>query len=234
VTAVAAGDYHSLFLKSDGSLWAMGRNDNGQLGDGSYSTNAPNGVSLPEQIVAGNVTAIAAGTYHSLFLKRDGSLWGMGLGGWGQLGDGFTNAPYATNVPQQIVASGVRAIAAGHLHSLFLKTDGSLWGMGDNEYGQLGDGTFVTNAPGVFKPEQILAAPSGYNLLSAQLLKGGGVRLAFVGSPGAKFALDRTFDLTPPNWVPLDTNDTDPCGTLIFTNTPIAATNNFWRVRAVP
>ena len=43
--------------------------------------------------------------------------------------------------PIKIVESNVRAIALGHAHSLFLKTDGSLWGMGQNGSGQLGDGT---------------------------------------------------------------------------------------------
>ena len=73
VTAIAAGGCHSLFLKSDGSLWAMGYNAYGQLGDGTY-----NNTNRPEQIVASNVTAIAAGDCHSLFLKSDGSLWAMG------------------------------------------------------------------------------------------------------------------------------------------------------------
>ena len=77
ITAIAAGGGHSLFLKSNGSLWAMGWNGYGQLGDGTtddgnYETN------LPEQIVASNVTAIAAGLNHSLFLKSNGSLWAMG------------------------------------------------------------------------------------------------------------------------------------------------------------
>ena len=56
VTQIAAGGYHSLFLKSDGSLWAMGYNNYGQLGDGTT-----NNTNHPEQIVASNVTAIAAG-----------------------------------------------------------------------------------------------------------------------------------------------------------------------------
>ena len=56
VTKIAAGGAHSLFLKSDGSLWAMGYNRDGQLGDGTY-----NNTNQPEQIVASNVTAIAAG-----------------------------------------------------------------------------------------------------------------------------------------------------------------------------
>ena len=81
VTTVAAGGEHSLFLKSDGSLWAMGDNEYGQLGDGTY-----NNTNRPEQIVATNVTAIAAGGSHSLFLKSDGSLWAMGDNQSGELG----------------------------------------------------------------------------------------------------------------------------------------------------
>src|ERR1035441_4770459 len=82
VTKIAVGEEHSLFLKSDGSLWAMGNNAEGELGDGSN-----NRTNRPEQIVASNVTAIAAGYYHSLFLKSDGSLWAMGRNDSGQLGD---------------------------------------------------------------------------------------------------------------------------------------------------
>ena len=151
VTAIAAGAGHSLFLKSDGSLWAMGENDYGELGDGTY-----NQTDQPEQIIAGGVTAIAAGYYHSLFLESDGSLWAMGRNNYGQLGDGTFGNPasnYSTNRQEQIVAGGVTAVAAGRGHSLFLKSDGSLWAMGWNAAGQLGDGTYdQTN-----QPEQILA-----------------------------------------------------------------------------
>ena len=104
VTVIAAGINHSLFLKSDGSLWAMGANWGGQLGDGTYAK-----TNRPEQIVASGVTTIAARD-HSLFLKNDGSLWVMGNNQYGQLGDGTTNN---SNLPKQIVASGVTAIAAG-------------------------------------------------------------------------------------------------------------------------
>ena len=101
VTKVAAGESHSLFLKSDGSLWAMGDDYYGQLGDGNYNWFNPS----PEQIVASNVTAIAGGDEHSLFLKSDGSLWAMGYNDAGQLGDGTTdNGNYNTNQPEQIVA----------------------------------------------------------------------------------------------------------------------------------
>ncbi len=175
VTAIAAGEAHSLFLKSDGSLWAMGANVYGQLGDGTY-----NNTNRPEQIVAGGVTAIAGGSFHSLFLKSDGSLWAMGANVYGQLGDGTYNN---TNRPEQIVASNVTAIAAGGVHSLFLKSDGSLWAMGANVYGQLGDGTYSTTAPyGTNRAEQIVA--SGVTAIAA-----GGFHSLFLQSDGSLWAM---------------------------------------------
>jgi hypothetical protein len=82
ITAIAAGGGqditgnvlggHSLFIKSDGSLWAMGNNQYGQLGDGTTQNQ-----NRPEMIEASGVTAIAAGQYHSLFIMND-SLWAMG------------------------------------------------------------------------------------------------------------------------------------------------------------
>jgi alpha-tubulin suppressor-like RCC1 family protein len=74
----------------------MGWNREGGLGDGTYNWET----NRPELILASNVTAIAAGGAHSLFLKRDGSLWAMGSNQYGQLGDGTTKN---TNRPKQIV-----------------------------------------------------------------------------------------------------------------------------------
>jgi hypothetical protein len=85
MSAVAAGAYRGLFLTEDGTLWASGRNHNGQLGDGGSRDR-----SRPVQIATG-VSAVAAGAYHTLILKRGGSLWGAGDNGWGRrhLGRGF-------------------------------------------------------------------------------------------------------------------------------------------------
>jgi alpha-tubulin suppressor-like RCC1 family protein len=272
VTAIAAGEWHSLFLKQDSSLWAMGWNQFGELGDGNDSR--PD-VNSPEQIVNTNVMAIAAGWKHSLFIKNDGSLWAMGNNAFGQLGDGTLNST-GTNSPEKIVSSGVTAIAAGENHSLFLKSDGSLWAMGDNDSGQLGDGTVnATNRPekivatnvvaiaagenhslflksdgslwgmgynndgelglatlnNTNRPQQILGA---FNRVAGELLSGPKVRLSFVGLDGTNYALDRTFNLLPVNWVPQITNRADSVGVLVLTNTPVTTTNNFWRIRSVP
>ncbi len=177
ITAIAAGGGHSLFLKSNGSLWAMGWNGYGELGDGT--TDGGNyEVDVPEQIVASNVTAIACGLNHSLFLKSNGSLWAMGDNSYGQLGDGTTDGGnYETNRPEQIVAGNVTAIAAGYRHSLFLKSDGSLWGMGDNAYGQLGNGAYTnTNVPVQIVAGNVTAIAAG-DQHSMFLESGGSLRV---------------------------------------------------------
>ncbi|MDB6020178.1 MAG: repeat-containing protein, partial [Pedosphaera sp.] len=168
VTAIATADLHSAFIGLYGSLWDMGANDLGELGDGTYSTNSPYyGVNVPElSLHARHVTAIAAGGYHTLFLERDGSLWGMGENAKGELGDGTYNPNFhlGINLPELIVSNGVTAIAAGFNHSLFLKSDGSLWAMGDHRYGQLGLGAGYAAYP---RPVQVvtngvIAIAAGY------------------------------------------------------------------------
>jgi alpha-tubulin suppressor-like RCC1 family protein len=112
VTGVAAGYGHTVVLGSDGSLWTMGYNDDGQLGIGvNNNTNRP-------QHIAGSVTAISAGEFNSLFLKSDGTLWGTGDDGSGQFGDGNYFYP---SVPEHIVANNVVAIARETYIACFLK-----------------------------------------------------------------------------------------------------------------
>ena len=161
VIAVAAGYYHSLWLESDGSLWGVGEEVNGQLGNGTYG-GGTDSTHVPVEITNG-VMAISAGSDFSLFLKNDGSLWGMGDEGSGQLGDGTygTSPNYSTNLPVQIT-NGVMAISAGFAHSLFIKSDGSLWAMGDNTYGELGNGNQnPANVPIEIEPGNVTAVAAG-------------------------------------------------------------------------
>ena len=84
VTAIAGGDFHTVALKSDGTVWAWGYNDEGQLGDGITT-----GRTTPVQVSSlSGVTAIAAGYRHTVALKSDGTVWAWGYNEYGQLGDG--------------------------------------------------------------------------------------------------------------------------------------------------
>ena len=75
-------------LKSDGSLWGMGKMKSWrQLGDGSTNRSKN-----PKQIVSSGVIKIGAGWKHSAFVKSDGSLWTMGNNDYGQLGTGDFNS----------------------------------------------------------------------------------------------------------------------------------------------
>jgi uncharacterized repeat protein (TIGR03803 family) len=80
----------------------------------------------------------------------------------------------------------------------------------------------------------LVPLPPSYQI-SMKVLTGGNVSLSFTGTASNSYALDQTFSLSPPiNWVPVVTNSTGSGALLIFTNTPNAVTNTFWRVRSVP
>jgi alpha-tubulin suppressor-like RCC1 family protein len=136
VTAIAAGVYRdSLALRTDGTVWAWGRNPYGQLGNGTTTDS-----STPVQVSGlSGVTAIAAGALHSLALRTDGTVWAWGGGYYGQLGNG-TTTDTSTPVPVSGL-SGATAIAGGFDHSLAVRTDGTVWAWGHNIEGQLGNGT---------------------------------------------------------------------------------------------
>ncbi len=158
--AAAGGASHSLFLWQGGSLRTSGRNNYGQLGDGTTTDRASPVLINRTSDPFSSIQAVAAGADHTLFLASDGTLWGMGYNGYGQLG---AAAGSIVTAPVQI-ASGVRAMAAGGEHSLFIKTDGTLWGMGYNRLGQLGDGTGADRATPVPIAADVWQVAAGYHV----------------------------------------------------------------------
>lgn len=152
ITAISGGiGYHTLALKADGTVWAWGKNGNGELGNGTATTQE----TAPIQTGGlSDAIAVSAGGYHSLALKSDGTVWAWGYGTDGELGNG--TAPIEQSVPVQVSGlTGVTAISAGNYHNLALKSDGSVWAWGGNSEGQLGDGT-TTNRT---KPVQVAGLP---------------------------------------------------------------------------
>jgi alpha-tubulin suppressor-like RCC1 family protein len=138
VVAIAAGGTFGMALKSDGTVWAWGFNNTGQLGNGTVTSS-----DVPVQVSGlTGIVAIAAGTDHGLALKSDGTIWAWGDNADGELG----NYPFTlenTDTPVQVGGvSGVASIAAGDSFSMALKTDGTVWTWGINSYGNLGNGTF--------------------------------------------------------------------------------------------
>lgn len=141
VTSIAAGAHHCLALQtsgaSAGSVWAWARNSNGQLGDGSTTNRL-----IPVK-VADQVRFIAAGALQSFALRADGVVLGAGLNDRGQLGDGAVADPHPILSPVLGGVSDVEKIDASGAHTLALTAAGEAWASGQNNQGQLGDGTNV-------------------------------------------------------------------------------------------
>lgn len=177
---IAQGDFHTMGIKTNGTLWGWGRGYEGQIGNNGTSYYAS-----PVQIGAGtNWSKVACGYMHTIAVKTDGTIWswgdgGNGFGAVGQLGFNTsytyscyictcsTGYPYyqccggyygtCTNYynyssPVQIGSGTTWAdVAAGAGHVLARKTDGTLWVWGYNSNGQLG----VSNSTNYSSPVQV-------------------------------------------------------------------------------
>ena len=149
---VNSGWYHTTAIKTDGTLWLWGRNDNGGLGDNSRTRR-----SSPVQTVAAgtNWRLVSGGYYHTAAIKTDGTLWTWGRGSDGQLGD---NTIASKSSPVQTVSGGTnwKFVSAAADYTMAIKTDGTLWTWGYNGNGQLGDNTFTNRS----SPVQTVAGGS--------------------------------------------------------------------------
>lgn len=134
--SVSAGNGHSLGIKSDGTLWAWGLNNSGQLGLGdTVDRNVPSRVGTTN-----DWSQVWACSSHSLAIKVDGSLWSWGHNTNGQLGLDDTEGRL---VPTKIGVDTDWIALGGFGSSYALKSNGTLWAWGQNNYGQLGMGDNV-------------------------------------------------------------------------------------------
>lgn len=143
VVAIAAGYDHALALKADGSLWSMGWNSRGQLGNGNTEdSSTPVQVQwLPQDAsTVGQIVQIAAGSQSSFALDDKGQVWAWGTNRYGNAGRGETSTdpqPHPTRVPlpENVV---ITAIASGKDHVLARATDGTVYAWGLNASSQVG------------------------------------------------------------------------------------------------
>lgn len=154
---VSGGLEHTLAIKQDGTLFAWGRNQTGQLGDGTFLDRT-----TPTAIGTSKIwKKVVAGDYHAIGLRTDGTLWAWGRNLNGQLGTGNSAS---TNVP---VPVGTEAdwvdVAAGTYHSAAVKSDGTVWTWGRNTVGQLGLGDNVDR----FDPQKVVTATNTWVAVAA-------------------------------------------------------------------
>ena len=146
VVAAGGGYHHTVALKGDGTLWAWGWNEYGQVGVG------PTKGFTPLQVLDGVVVGGAA-YYHTVALKSDGTVWVWGWNEYGQVGTGNTTDQFQP--VQMTTLSGVSAVTAGWYNSFAFKSDGTVWGWGYNNNHELGDGTIIQR----LNPVQVMASP---------------------------------------------------------------------------
>jgi alpha-tubulin suppressor-like RCC1 family protein len=142
--SVAGGNYYTIALKTDGTLWTWGRNSEGQLGDNTaISRSTP----VTTFLGGNNWKSVAGFGFHTVALKTDGTLWSWGRNNYGQLGDN-TTTDRSTPVTTFLGGTNWKSIATGGYHTLAIKTDGTLWSWGANISGQLGiNDTTSRNTP---------------------------------------------------------------------------------------
>jgi uncharacterized repeat protein (TIGR02543 family) len=147
VTAMAAPSAggSTFGLSSNGTVWAWGYNNIGQLGDGTKTNlTSPTQVRLTDGSPLSNVVAMAAAGYSTYALHSNSTIWAWGANNYGQLGDGTkANRLFATRVilPDGSPLSNVVAMAAAGNSAYALHSNSTIWAWGYNNVGQLGDGT---------------------------------------------------------------------------------------------
>jgi hypothetical protein len=154
--SVSVGYEFTAAIKTDGSLWTWGANGSGQLGINNTATR-----SIPVTTFAGgnNWKSVSAGG-HTAAVKTDGSLWTWGLNGGGQLGINNTETR-STPVTTFTGGNNWKQATCGNRHTGAIKTDGTLWVWGSDDFNALG-----TNGAGANTPVTTFAGGNNWKQVS--------------------------------------------------------------------
>ena len=143
VSAPGGATYTTLAVRTNGTLWAWGSGECGQLGDGTTVNK-----SSPISVIGGFTDwSQVSGAYQSLALRQNGTIWAWGRNGTGALGDNTTSEKSS---PVSVIGGFTDwcQVSAGTQQSVAVRTNGSVWSWGQNCFGQLGtNSTTNTSSP---------------------------------------------------------------------------------------
>ncbi len=211
-------EYHTATVLTNGRVLVAGGLDNSYFATASAALFVP--ASLLWQMASNLITARA---YHTATLLANGKV----------LVTGGVNSSCISSAELYDPTSGTWAFTgsltnARAYHTASLLTNGSVLAVGGD------NGSFIGMTSAEIYTPPATTISTNFNRLAVTTISGGNVRLSFVGTAGTNYALERTFRLSPANWISLQTNPAGSDGTVTFTNAPNTATNYFWRIRSVP
>ena len=136
VISVVCGYNHTSIITNNSSLWCCGNNEQGQLFLGNNETQKS--ILFFQPTSFSHISKISLGFYYSLFQNYEEEIYACGRNAYGELGLGHNQSPQITptlipNLPPNIVQ-----FICGYYHSLFLDSEGNVFSVGENQYGQLG------------------------------------------------------------------------------------------------
>jgi alpha-tubulin suppressor-like RCC1 family protein len=130
---------HSAAIKITGQLWSWGFDNNGRLGIGVAGIRCS---PVREFCSATDWCQVSVGYFHTVAAKTSGQIWGWGNNTFGQLATGSTSGSYSP-VREFCSATDWCQVSAGLRHTVALKTNGQIWAWGQNNCGQMADGTII-------------------------------------------------------------------------------------------
>jgi alpha-tubulin suppressor-like RCC1 family protein len=151
----ATGGYHSFVITTDGLLFGWGRNDLGQLGDGTQISKLT-AVPILGLLTGKTITNVVSGADHTIVYTTESKAYAMGGNGFGQAGNKSIGGAISNGAVESIAMNELfwsiglwpTKIYAGAQTTYFSFSDGSIYSFGTNDWGQLGDGTQKINILG--------------------------------------------------------------------------------------
>jgi alpha-tubulin suppressor-like RCC1 family protein len=149
-------------IKTDGTLWIWGRNNEGCLGNNTTTRS-----NTPITTFSGgtNWKQVSCGYRYTSAIKTDGTLWTWGYGNSGRLA---TNSTSNKLTPVTTFAGGTnwKQVSSADRHTSAVKTDGTLWIWGRNNFGQLGNNSTLSTFSSVNTPITTFAGGTDWKQVS--------------------------------------------------------------------